>query len=200
VLAPPLLVLGALIFAEAVTASGSLLLSVLAGGLVVVVSLALWLAVGLIITVIIAWARGLPQCVKDLRRDLRADRARRGPSRLAGLPKLGGLAREALRRPARAGLAGPELRGPGSTKSAVPRPKRPGSTKPAAPGPRGPRSTKAAGPGPRGRGNAKATALAPKGPGNLSSTGNTKVTGQAPRARRAAPGVPGGPGEARGPQ
>ena len=75
VLTPPLLFSGALIVVEALTASGSVLLSVAAGSVVVLASVALWLAAGLVVTVAIAWHRGLLQCVRDLRRDLRADRA-----------------------------------------------------------------------------------------------------------------------------
>jgi hypothetical protein len=82
VLTPPLLFSGALILVEALTASGGLLLSVAAGSVVVLASLALWLAVGLVVTVAIALSRGLLQCIRDLCQDLRADRAR--PTRPPG--------------------------------------------------------------------------------------------------------------------
>src|SRR5215469_12093375 len=81
VLTPPLLFSGALILVETLTASGRVLLSVIAGSVVVLASLALWLATGLAVTVAIAWRRGLLQCVRDLLRDLRAGRAQAGPPR-----------------------------------------------------------------------------------------------------------------------
>ena len=71
-LSPAVLFAAALIFVEALTAQGSLLLSVAAGSVVVLASLPLWLVGGTALTVLIAWRRGLPQCVRDLRRDLRA--------------------------------------------------------------------------------------------------------------------------------
>src|SRR5215813_514288 len=111
VLAPPLLFSGALILVEALTASGSLLLSVIAGSVVVLASLALWLAVGLAVTMAIAWPRGLLQCVKDLRRDLRADRAQAGPPKRTGPRAPNGPPRNPPQRPARP--AGP-TRPPGS--------------------------------------------------------------------------------------
>jgi hypothetical protein len=80
VLTPAPLFAGALILVQALTAQGSLVLSVIAGTVVALASLALWLAAGVVLTVLIAWRRGLPQCVRDLRRDLRAARSRRpGP-------------------------------------------------------------------------------------------------------------------------
>jgi hypothetical protein len=72
VLTPPILFSGALLVVEAVTASGSLFLSVVAGSVVVLASLAWWLLAGMILTVGIAWPRGLPQCLREFRQDLRA--------------------------------------------------------------------------------------------------------------------------------
>jgi hypothetical protein len=115
VLTPPLLFSGALIVVEALTASGSLFLSVAAGSVVVLASLALWLATGLVVTVAIAWYRGLLQCIKDLRRDLRADRAQAGPPRRPGSRTPNGAPRNPLQRPARP--AGP-TRPPGSATAA----------------------------------------------------------------------------------
>jgi len=115
VLTPPLLFSGALIVVEVLTASGSLLLSVAAGSVVVLASLALWLAAGLVVTVAIALSRGLLQCIKDLRRDLRADRAQAGPSRRPGSRTLNGPPRNPPQRPARP--AGP-TRPPGSATAA----------------------------------------------------------------------------------
>lgn len=115
VLAPPLLFSGALIFVEAATAQGSLVLSVVAGGVVVLVSLAPWLAAGLLLTVAIAWRRGLPRCVGDLRRDLRrhARVPAPGPAR-AGRPA-----------PANAGRAAAATRVAARTASAPEPPRRP---------------------------------------------------------------------------
>jgi hypothetical protein len=108
VLTPPLLFSGALIVVEALTASGSLLLSVIAGSVVVLASLALWLAAGLVVTVAIAWPRGLLQCIGEFRRDLRADRAQAGPSRRPGPRAPNGPPRNPQRQPAPpAGPAGP---------------------------------------------------------------------------------------------
>jgi hypothetical protein len=115
VLTPPLLFSGALIVVEALTASGSLLLSVAAGSVVVLASLALWLAAGLVVTVAIALSRGLPQCIRDLRRDLRADRAQAGPPRRSGARTPNGPPRNPPQRPARP--AGP-TRPPGSATAA----------------------------------------------------------------------------------
>src|SRR6202035_1625782 len=63
VLTPPTLFSCALLLVEAVTASGSLFLSVVAGSVVVLATLAWWLLAGMILTVGIAWPRGLPQCL-----------------------------------------------------------------------------------------------------------------------------------------
>ena len=115
VLAPPLLFSGALIVVEALTASGSLLLAVAAGSVVVLASLALWLAAGLVVTVGIAWSRGLLQCIRELRRDLRADRAQAGASRRSGPRTPNGRPRNPPQRPARP--AGP-TRPPGSATAA----------------------------------------------------------------------------------
>ena len=120
VLAPPLLFSGALIVVEALTASGSLLLSVAAGTVVVLASLALWLAAGLVVTVAIAWSRGLLQCIRDLRRDLRADRAQAGPPRRSGLPTPNGTPRNPPQRPARPpGSATAARTAPGATRAAA---------------------------------------------------------------------------------
>src|SRR5215469_5771717 len=115
VLTPPLLFSGALIVVEALTASGSVLLSVIAGSVVVLASLALWLATGLVVTVAIAWHRGLLQCVRDLRRDLRAGRAQAGPPRRTSPRAPTSPPRNPPQRPARP--AGP-TRPPGSATAA----------------------------------------------------------------------------------
>jgi hypothetical protein len=177
VLAPPLLFSGALIFVEAVTASGSVLLSVTAGSVVVLASLALWLAIGLVVTVAIAWPRGLPQCVRDLRRDLHAERARPTAARAPGSPRPGILSRDPLRRTSRAEPAGPAPRGPGGPKAAGPGSKGPGNSKAA--GPRGPGKVKAAGP------------AASRGPGATSRGPGSKSASHPPRVRQPEPDAPG---------
>ena len=72
VVSPPLLFLGAVVLVNAMTGSGGFLLSVVLGSVVTLAGAAPWLAAGMILTVIIAWARGLPRCIRDLRRQLRS--------------------------------------------------------------------------------------------------------------------------------
>jgi hypothetical protein len=150
VIAPPLVFSGALIFVEALTASGSLLLSVVAGSVVVLASLALWLLAGLVLTVIIALPRGLPRCIREFGRELRAAPVPHRPFRATGKPGLSG---PASRDTPRAGAAGP---GPGRT----------GEPGVAGSGPRGPADVQAGGPGTRGPGNSKPAAPGTKGPGS----------------------------------
>jgi hypothetical protein len=189
VVAPPLLFSGALIFVEAVTASGSVLLSVSAGSVVVLASLALWLAMGLVVTVAIAWPRGLPQCVRDLRRDLHAERARPAAARAPGSPRPGTPSRDLLRWTLRAEPAGPAPRRPGGTKAAGPGSKGPGT------GSKGPGNSKAA--GPRGPGKVKAAGpSASRGPGSTSRGPGSKSAGHAPRVRQPEPDAPGNADEA----
>lgn len=177
VLVPPILFSSALILVEVLTASGSLALSVIAGSVVVLVSLAPWLAAGLVLTVAIAWARGLPQCVRDLRRDLRAERARPAPSRAPGVSASSSLSAGLLRWLARTEPAGPEPRESSNTKDAGPGSKGPGNSRAGGPGPRGPGKAKAAGP------------TGSRGPG-------IKSPGYAPRVRQPEPTAQGGADEA----
>lgn len=72
VVSPPLLFLGAVVLVSAMTGPGGFLLSVALGSVVTLVGAAPWLAVGMLLTVIIAWARGLPRCIRDLIRELRS--------------------------------------------------------------------------------------------------------------------------------
>jgi hypothetical protein len=72
VVSPPLLFLGAVVLVNAMTGSGGLFLSVVLGSVVTLAGAAPWLAVGMILTVIIAMTRGLPRCIRDLRRELRS--------------------------------------------------------------------------------------------------------------------------------
>jgi hypothetical protein len=72
---PPLLFFGALVCVKALTAQGSAIISTLAGTALTLANVAPWLFAGVILYLIVAWVRGLPQCVSDLRRDLRPDLA-----------------------------------------------------------------------------------------------------------------------------
>lgn len=92
VVSPPLLFLGAVILVSAMTGPGGLFMSIVVGSVVTLASVALWLAVGMVLTVIIAMFRGLPGCIRDLRRDLHASRRRRSgrpnrPSRVRALTR-----------------------------------------------------------------------------------------------------------------
>ncbi|MBO0815626.1 MAG: hypothetical protein J2P30_10875 [Actinobacteria bacterium] len=72
VVSPPLLFLGAVVLVSAMTGSGGVFLSMVLGSVVTLAGAAPWLAVGMLLTVIIAWARGLPRCIRDLLRELRS--------------------------------------------------------------------------------------------------------------------------------
>jgi hypothetical protein len=216
VLTPPILFSGALIFVQAVTASGSVFLSVAAGSVVVVASLAPWLAVGLIGTVAIALPRGLVGCIGDLIRDLRADAARRKRARAARQPGTSSLGWHLLARPARAEqvrpggprrpgdarAAGPLSRGPGTVKAARPVSGNPGSPK-AGSASSGPSRTKVPGSASRGPSSTKATGPVSPGPASTKATGpvspapaTAKAAGPAPRSPATA--MPPGPAS-RGP-
>jgi hypothetical protein len=182
VIAAPLVFSGALIGVETLTASGSLLLSVVAGSVVVLASLAVWLLAGLVLTVIIALPRGLPRCVSAFRRDLRAAPPLPRPSWVPAKPGPGGAASRDKPGPARPGAAGPGPRRPADPQAAVPAPRGPGDIQAGAPGPRGPGSGKPAAPGPKGPGNAKPGSPAPRGPGAAKSAGPDTRTHRPPRA------------------
>ncbi len=70
---PPLLFFGALICVKALTAQGSAIISTVEGTALTLANVAPWLFAGVIVSLIVAWVRGLPQCVTDLRRELRPD-------------------------------------------------------------------------------------------------------------------------------
>jgi hypothetical protein len=70
---PPLLFGIALMAVKAATASGNVVLSIAEGTAITMAEVAPWLFAGMVLTLIIAWARGLRECVRDLRQDLRAD-------------------------------------------------------------------------------------------------------------------------------
>lgn len=81
VVSPPLLFFGAVLCVKALTATGNALVSVTEGTTLTLANVAPWLFAGVILGLIIALARGLHQCVRDLRADLRPELARlqRGP-------------------------------------------------------------------------------------------------------------------------
>jgi uncharacterized protein DUF6542 len=66
---PPLLFMCALLVAKVLTTSGSLG-SVAGGILLMLAGIAPWLFAGTVATLVIAWLRGLRQCISDLRHDL----------------------------------------------------------------------------------------------------------------------------------
>ena len=71
-IAPPLLFGIALVAVKAVTATGSLALSIAEGTAITMAEVAPWLFAGVALTLVIAWARGLGECIRELRQDLRA--------------------------------------------------------------------------------------------------------------------------------
>ena len=215
-IAPPLLFSGALIVVQALTASGSLMLSVAAGSVVVLVSLAPWLLAGLLLTVIIAWPRGLPRSVRAWRRELRTTPVRApwaswaAKFGLGGTASLGasrhpGSAEAGAPRPKRPGETRPEETRAGETRADRYRPERPG--RPGAGGyrPKRPGDVQAAGPARRGPGNTAPAAHGPKGPGSAKPAsptprgpGSAKSAGPGPRTHRPAPNAPEDADEASG--
>jgi len=69
---PPLLFGITLLVVKAATATGNVVLSVAEGTAITMAEVAPWLFAGMALTLVIAWARGLPGCVRELRQDLRA--------------------------------------------------------------------------------------------------------------------------------
>lgn len=74
---PPVLFFCALVATKAMTASGNVVLSTAEGSLLTLARSAPWLLAGTAVSLAIAWFRGLPQCISDLREDLRDNRSRR---------------------------------------------------------------------------------------------------------------------------
>jgi hypothetical protein len=70
---PPLLFFCALVCVKALTAQGAVLISTVEGTALTLANVAPWLFAGVILYLIVAWARGLPQCVTELRHGLRPD-------------------------------------------------------------------------------------------------------------------------------
>jgi hypothetical protein len=69
---PPLLFGIALLGVKAATATGNVVLSIAEGTAITMAEVAPWLFAGVVLTLVIAWARGLRGCVRELRQDLRA--------------------------------------------------------------------------------------------------------------------------------
>src|SRR5215831_10584044 len=69
---PPLLFGITLVVVKAATATGSMVLSVAEGTAITMAEVAPWLFAGMVLTLVIALARGLRGCVRELRQDLRA--------------------------------------------------------------------------------------------------------------------------------
>lgn len=78
---PPLLFFCAVVVVKALTASGNALLATAEGTVLTLASVAPWLFTGVIVTLIVAWRRGLRQCVADLRHELNPGLPGRRPGR-----------------------------------------------------------------------------------------------------------------------
>ena len=85
-IAPPLLFGITLVGVKAATATGSVVLSAAEGTAITMAEAAPWLFAGMVLTLIIAWARGLRECVRELRQDLRAADRRPVDHRAADRP------------------------------------------------------------------------------------------------------------------
>ena len=75
---PPLMFAITLVAVKTATATGNVALSVAEGTAITMAEVAPWLFAGMVLTLVIAWARGLRGCVRELRQDLRA--AARSPA------------------------------------------------------------------------------------------------------------------------
>jgi hypothetical protein len=84
VVTPPLVFMVALVIAELLTSHADTvrhsLTSAAEGIVLTLAAVAPWLFSGVVIGVVIAMFRGLPQCVRDLGAELRGDPGQRGPS------------------------------------------------------------------------------------------------------------------------
>jgi hypothetical protein len=69
---PPLLFGIVLVGVKAATATGSVALSTAEGAAITLAGVAPWLFAGMALSLTIAWARGLRECVRELREDLRS--------------------------------------------------------------------------------------------------------------------------------
>jgi hypothetical protein len=76
---PPVVFLCVLLVFKGVSASGNVLFSIAGGSALSLASIAPWLLTGTAACLVIAFFRGLPRCVADLRQDLTSPAARTGP-------------------------------------------------------------------------------------------------------------------------
>ena len=76
---PPLLFGATLVGVKAATATGNMALSTVEGTAITLAGAAPWLFAGVALSLAIAWSRGLPQCVRDLRQELRHSPGPPGP-------------------------------------------------------------------------------------------------------------------------
>jgi hypothetical protein len=76
---PPLLFCIVLVGVKAGTATGNVALSIAEGALITLAGVAPWLFAGTALSLIIAWARGLRGCIRELRQDLWPADRRPGP-------------------------------------------------------------------------------------------------------------------------
>ncbi len=83
---PPLLFFCDLVVIKGLTASGNTLLSAAEGTALTLGSAAPWLFAGVVLALIVAWLRGLPQCVAELRRELHPNPRGGGPGSTPGQP------------------------------------------------------------------------------------------------------------------
>jgi hypothetical protein len=77
---PPLLFGIVLAVVKAVTATGSVVLSIAEGTAITLAEVAPWLFAGMALTLVVAWVRGLRGCVRELREELRLADDRPGPA------------------------------------------------------------------------------------------------------------------------
>jgi hypothetical protein len=89
---PPLLFGITLVAVKTATATGSIALSIAEGTAITMAEVAPWLFAGMVLTLVIALARGLRGCVRELRQDLRVagrPAADRRPAATASPPRPG---------------------------------------------------------------------------------------------------------------
>jgi hypothetical protein len=90
VVTPPLIFMIALVTTELMSSQGDTLRRTLTsaaeGTVLTLASVAPWLFSGVILGLIVAMVRGLPQCVRDLRADLRGGNGRRPPGASPAMP------------------------------------------------------------------------------------------------------------------
>jgi hypothetical protein len=87
---PPLLFFCALVCVKALTAQGAVIISTVEGTALTLANVAPWLFAGVILYLIVAWARGLTRCVTELRLGLRPDLPRTRAGRPATTASRGG--------------------------------------------------------------------------------------------------------------